>query len=104
MKNSFYTTTNAFTQSDFDELYRLCKDYTPVATLPKADNTVWLKEFDPSNKLLVMFGTEADGLSDELINYARGSGRAVTIEMSEKVESLNLSISAGIILYKIFMN
>ena len=72
--------------------------------MPKADNTLWLKELKPEDKLLVMFGTEADGLSDELIDYARSSGKAVTIEMSNKVESLNLSISAGIILYKIFMN
>ena len=49
-----------------------------------------------------MFGTESSGLSNELINYAQQNGSAVTIEMSESVESLNLSISAGIILYKLF--
>ena len=48
-----------------------------------------------------MFGTEASGLSDELKNAAT---KNVTIEMSEKVESLNLSISAGVILYHIFKN
>ena len=47
-----------------------------------------------------MFGSEADGLSEELKMFATDN---ITIEMSDKVESLNLSISAGIILYKIFI-
>ena len=45
-----------------------------------------------------MFGTESSGLSKELKNFAT---KNVTIEMSNKVESLNLSISVGVILYKI---
>ena len=47
-----------------------------------------------------MFGAEADGLSNELINYSTDK---VTIEMDSKVESLNLSMSAGIIFYKLFL-
>ena len=73
-------------------------DYERVATLPKSDNTVWLKDYIPQEKVLVMFGTESSGLSQKLKDFAT---KNVTIEMSNKVESLNLSISAGIILYKI---
>lgn len=72
-------------------------DYERVATLPKSDNTVWLKDYIPQEKVLVMFGTESSGLSQKLKDFAT---KNVTIEMSDKVESLNLSISAGIILYK----
>lgn len=72
-------------------------DYERVATLPKSDNTVWLKDYIPQEKVLVMFGTESSGLSQKLKDFAT---KNVTIEMSNKVESLNLSISAGIILYK----
>lgn len=72
-------------------------DYERVATLPKSDNTVWLKDYIPQEKILVMFGTESSGLSQKLKDFAT---KNVTIEMSDKVESLNLSISAGIILYK----
>lgn len=75
-------------------------DYERVATLPKSDNTVWLKDYIPQEKVLVMFGTESSGLSQKLKDFAT---KNVTIEMSDKVESLNLSISAGVILYKIFM-
>ena len=73
-------------------------DYERIATLPKADDTIWLKDFVPSEKMRVMFGSEANGLSNELINFAT---KRVTIEMSEKVESLNLGVSAAIILYEI---
>lgn len=76
----------------------LFKDYERIATLPKADNTVWLKDYAPQDKVLVMFGTESSGLSDKLKNFAT---KNVTIEMSDKVESLNLSISAGVIMYKL---
>ena len=75
-------------------------DYERVATLPKSDNTIWLKDYIPQEKVLVMFGTESSGLSQKLKDFAT---KNVTIEMSDKVESLNLSISAGVILYKIFM-
>ena len=45
----------------------------------------------------MMFGSEADGLSDELKKFAT---KNLTIEMSENVESLNLSVSAGVVMYK----
>ena len=73
--------------------------YERVATLPKSNNSVWLKDYTPAEKVLVMFGTEAAGLSNELKEFAN---KNVTIEMSKEVESLNLSISAGVILYKLF--
>ena len=75
-------------------------NYERVATLPKSDNTIWLKDYIPQEKVLVMFGTESSGLSQKLKDFAT---KNVTIEISDKVESLNLSISAGVILYKIFM-
>ena len=46
-----------------------------------------------------MFGSEADGLSEELKSFAT---KNITIEMEKNVESLNLSISAGIVAYKLF--
>ena len=93
-----------FNISDFNKLKTLTKDFTPVATLPKSENTLWLEDFILPDKTLIMFGTESDGLSDELKNYANECGKNLTVRMSDKVESLNLSISAGIILYYLFKN
>lgn len=73
-------------------------DFERIATLPAGDNVIPLSEYSPKEKVLVMFGSEADGLSKYLKNIAT---KNVTIEMSQDVESLNLSISAGIFMYKI---
>lgn len=88
-----------FEVNDFSELESKFSAYERVATLPKADDTVWLRNFKPADRILVMFGAESTGLSDELKNFAT---RNVTIEMKSNVESLNLSISAGVILYELF--
>ena len=69
-----------------------------IATLPHANN--YLKNFKAKTPAIIMFGSEADGLSDELINF---STQKVKIEMSDDVESLNLSVSCAVVLYKIFL-
>ena len=74
------------------------KAYEKVATLP-CGNTINLKDYTPSEKVLIMFGSEADGLSEDLKGKA---DKNVTIEMSENVESLNLSISAAIVMYQLW--
>ena len=82
---------------NFEELKRMFKKFECVATLPRAKE--YLKDFEVKEPVLVMFGSEADGLSDELVNF---SSKQVKIEMSETVESLNLSVSCAIVLYKLF--
>lgn len=82
---------------DINTLDKYFKDFERVATLPKNKNSIMLKDWVTKEKTLVMFGSEADGLSKELINY---STECLTIEMNPKVESLNLAISTGIVIYK----
>lgn len=76
---------------------KIFEDFQRIATLPHTNNL--LKNFVPQTKCFVMFGSEADGLSDEIIRFSTDS---VKIEMAENVESLNLSISCGVVLYKLF--
>ncbi len=83
---------------DLDELKQTFSSFERVATLPKGVNVINLSNYTPSEKVLVMFGSEADGLSQDLKEFATEN---VTIEMSENVESLNLSVSAALIMYKI---
>ena len=47
-----------------------------------------------------MFGSEADGLSEDLIKF---STKSVKIEMTKSVESLNLSVSCAVVLYELFV-
>ena len=86
-----------FHMSDFKELSSLFKNFKRYATLPRSNN--YLNDIKIQTPALIMFGSEADGLSDDLINFATDS---VKIEMSESVESLNLATSVSIILYKFY--
>lgn len=83
---------------DFSVLQNLFKDYSRIATLPRAKT--YLKNLVVNEPFVVMFGSEADGLSDELINFATDE---VKIEMASSVESLNLSVSCAVVLYKLLI-
>lgn len=83
---------------DLDELKEIFADFERIATLPRSKNM--LKTFKIKTPSLIMFGSEADGLSDELVNFSTGS---VKIEMAQTVESLNLATSVSVILYELFV-
>ena len=91
--------TKVFRSLSRQDLEKYFANYERIATLPKSDNSVWLKDYMPAKKQLIMFGSEADGLSEDLKRFAT---KNVTIEMSQNVESLNLGISASIIMYEVF--
>jgi tRNA G18 (ribose-2'-O)-methylase SpoU len=81
-----------------EELREYFKDFNRIATLPRSNN--FLKTYTPKFPAVIMFGSEANGLSEELIEF---STESVKIEMSKTVESLNLATSVSIILYKILI-
>ena len=74
--------------------------YEKIATLPVGVNVIPLKNYKPSERMLIMFGSEADGLSEEL---KKAADINITIETDESVESLNLSVSASIVMYELFL-
>lgn len=81
-----------------DVLKKIFDGYEKIATLPRSTNL--LKQFSPKLPAVIMFGSEADGLSDELIKISTNS---VKIEMSQTVESLNLATSVAVISYQFFV-
>lgn len=83
---------------DLETLKTAFTSFERVATLPKSSDSLPLKSFEINPPYLVMFGSEADGLSQNLIDF---STQKVTIEMASDVESLNLSVSVGVVLYKL---
>ena len=88
----------AYMQS-LKELQENFSNFERIATLPRAKQ--YLKQYTTVQKpTLVMFGSEADGLSEELIKF---STQSIKIEMADNVESLNLSVSCAIVLYKLFL-
>lgn len=82
----------------YEILKKFFSSYERVATLPRTNT--FLKNLEVDTPMLVMFGAEADGLSKELIDFAT---KKVKIEMADSVESLNLSVSSAVVLYKLFL-
>ena len=66
-----------------------------VATVPNANLTYW--EFDLRQPSLILLGNEGAGLSADLVALA---DRQVKIPLSPGVESLNVAITAALILYE----
>lgn len=88
-----------FHLSDFKELEELFGNYERIATLPRSKNL--LKEYKIKKaQTLVLFGSEASGLTEKLINFSTNS---LKIEMAKTVESLNLATSVSVILYELFV-
>ena len=80
-----------------EKLKELFCNFERIATLPRSKNM--LKKYTPNLPTLIMFGSEANGLSEELIDFAT---KDIKIEMKESVESLNLATSVAIITYNLF--
>lgn len=83
---------------DYDLLSQTFENFQRIATLPRS-NTL-LRNFSVKTPAVVMFGSEASGLSEELIEFSTDS---VKIEMAQTVESLNLATSVSVILYELFV-
>jgi tRNA (guanosine-2'-O-)-methyltransferase len=73
------------------------KGYQIIATTPHNDSCL-LHEFDISKPSALFFGTERDGLSDKVLQQADGF---LKIPMVGYTESLNISVSAAIIIQDI---
>lgn len=71
--------------------------YKIIATTPHNDSCL-LDEFDISQPSAIFFGTERDGLSEEVMKEADGF---LKIPMAGFTESLNISVSAAIVLQSI---
>ncbi len=86
-----YTTTS--------DCIRVLKDegYTIIATTPH-DNSTLLSDFEFETKTALFFGTEKEGLSNEVLQKANSFLKIPMVGFSE---SLNVSVSAAIIIQKL---
>jgi tRNA (guanosine-2'-O-)-methyltransferase len=70
------------------------KGYQIIATTPH-ENDCLMEDFDITKPSALFFGTERDGLSEEILKRADGF---LKIPMVGFTESLNISVSAAIII------
>ncbi len=81
------------------ELEKFKNKFKFIATVVNSNKN--FSDFKDKTNLIVMFGSEADGLCNDLLKFA---DEKLTIKMTNNVESLNLALCAGIVLYKLQEN
>ena len=85
--------------SKIDEIKELFPNHKIIATALSKQNNISIKECTNYEKYIVMFGSEAKGLNQDLIKI---TDKNIRLEMTNNVESLNLSVSVSIVLYELF--
>ena len=81
---------------DIEQFYKSMKDYQIVVTT-LSDDSIDFREVDYTIPTLNVFGNELDGVSDISLKYAT---KKITIPMYGMTQSLNVSVSAGVVLYE----
>lgn len=83
---------------DENELKNNFKEYKFIATALSKENNISLKDCAKLDKSIIMFGSEASGLNNKLINLSNSN---IRLEMANNVESINLAVCASIIIYEL---
>ena len=73
-------------------------DYT-INAVEQIEGSVKLNDFIPTVKSAYIFGNEVDGVDDEVLPYC---DRAIEIPQEGTKHSLNVSVTAGIVMYHLF--
>ena len=81
-----------------DELKKLFPSHKIISTSLSEKNNITLNDCRNIENIIIMFGSEAKGLSEDLIKIA---DKNIKLKMENNVESLNIAISASIIFYEI---
>ena len=71
---------------------------TIVACTEKAEEAVGAAEIDFTGPVAVLMGSEEDGISPDLLNLADVK---LKVPMSGQIQSLNVSVAAGIMLFEV---
>lgn len=75
---------------------RLKDEGYEVVAIEQTPKSISLYDFTPTSKVAYIFGYEVDGVSQKLIDSA---DKVVQIPMKGEKESLNVSVTAGIVLF-----
>lgn len=80
------------TTKDINFIIDLKKTHKLISTVVDSKNNLFNYKFE--DKFMIAFGSEADGLSDKIVNL---SDEKLSIPMENNVESINLAICASIV-------
>ena len=83
--------------ADFDEVLKWAKEGNLVTTAADVSASKNYTQIDWKSSRLLIFGSEAHGLNDDELSKI---DELIKIPMESNVESLNLAVSAGIMLFE----
>ena len=90
---------NIHVTSSYNDLINLLKENNfNIYSTTLSDNSISYSNIDFKNKNVIIYGNEANGVSKDLIDI---SDKLIKIPMRGSIESLNVSVSVGIISYEI---
>jgi 23S rRNA (guanosine2251-2'-O)-methyltransferase len=85
---------------DLTKLIKKLKDEGfEIIALEQSENSTDYKKVKPNEKAAIILGNETEGISSEILNKC---DQIAEIPMRGEKESLNVSVSAGIFLYRLF--
>lgn len=88
-----------YTESIHDAISKLKSEGYTIIGIEQTDQSMMLHEFKPlQSKLVVVFGNEVDGVSDEIIDDL---DFCIEIPQHGTKHSLNVSVCAGIVLWEL---
>ena len=70
-----------------------------INAVEQIENSVMLNDYAPVERSAYIFGNEVDGVDDEVLPYCDS---AIEIPQEGTKHSLNVSVSAGIVMYHLF--
>jgi len=70
-----------------------------INAVEQIENSVMLNDYVPVERSAYIFGNEVDGVDDEVLPYC---DNAIEIPQEGTKHSLNVSVSAGIVMYHLF--
>ena len=85
-------------KSPSDETIKVLKENKVYIVGTSLKNSSPLSKLNKYNKLAVIFGNEAHGISEKILNLTDIN---ICLPMKNDVESLNVSIASGIIMYEL---
>ena len=90
-----------YAKNVFEVVNQLKHDNVNVYAVEQTENAVMLNDFQPESntKYALIFGNEVKGVSQEAINASDG---VIEIPQLGSKHSLNISVSAGIVLWDMF--
>ena len=92
----YWDKLNIFFYDSIDDLFKKYPDNNFYFLTTKSKNIYYKRKFEKGD--FFVFGPETRGLPEDLLN--KYSDNALTIPMSDKIRSINLSNSVAIVLYE----